>query len=122
MVTIIFLLVSMSFTADQGTMSWYGDEEFEGRLTACGETYRSSYISVAHKTMPIGTVVIFWYKNRMLLAIVNDRGPYIAGREWDASKRLFKLLIREDFHKGVVEVNYIIVGRYLRDTMRYNLN
>jgi rare lipoprotein A (peptidoglycan hydrolase) len=38
---------------------------------------------VANKTLPCGTEVIFRYGNRAIRVPVIDRGPYIAGREWD---------------------------------------
>jgi len=40
-------------------------------------------LGVAHKTAPCGTVIQFTYAGRALRVAVIDRGPYIAGREWD---------------------------------------
>lgn len=40
-------------------------------------------LGVAHKTLPCGTMVLFRYGDRAIRLPVIDRGPYIAGREWD---------------------------------------
>jgi len=67
-------------------VSWYGPG-FYGKRTACGMAYTESIIGVAHKTLPCGTKVTF--KNpsngRIVTARVIDRGPYVAGRQWDLS-------------------------------------
>jgi hypothetical protein len=50
---------------------------------ACGGTLKPAQLGVAHKTLPCGTMVTFRYGNRAIRVPVIDRGPYIAGREWD---------------------------------------
>lgn len=50
---------------------------------ACGGLLGVNQLGVAHKTAPCGTVVDFRYAGRQLRLPVIDRGPYIAGREWD---------------------------------------
>jgi rare lipoprotein A (peptidoglycan hydrolase) len=50
---------------------------------ACGGTLGRDQIGVAHKTAPCGTLITFEYAGRTLTVPVIDRGPYIAGREWD---------------------------------------
>lgn len=74
---------------DLGIMkaSWYGPG-FHGRQTANGERYDQMAYTVAHKSMKFGTLLkITNLKNgRSLVVRVNDRGPYIEGRELDLSK------------------------------------
>ena len=67
-------------------VSWYGPG-FYGRRTACGLAYTKTILGVAHKTLPCGTKVTFRNpKNgRTLTVRVIDRGPYVAGRQWDLS-------------------------------------
>ncbi len=67
--------------------SYYGPG-FDGNRTACGQTYDQRGISVAHKALPCGTLVTFTYRGRTVIAPVQDRGPWIAGREWDLSRGL----------------------------------
>jgi hypothetical protein len=54
-----------------------------GLPIACGGVLRVPQLGVANKTLPCGTEVIFRYGNRAIRVPVIDRGPYIAGREWD---------------------------------------
>jgi rare lipoprotein A (peptidoglycan hydrolase) len=50
---------------------------------ACGGLLGRDQLGVAHKTAPCGTLISFTYAGRTLTVPVIDRGPYIAGREWD---------------------------------------
>jgi rare lipoprotein A (peptidoglycan hydrolase) len=50
---------------------------------ACGGLLGRNQLGVAHKTAPCGTLITFTYAGRTLTVPVIDRGPYIAGREWD---------------------------------------
>ena len=54
-----------------------------GLPVACGGVERVPELGVANKTLPCGTEVLFVYGNRAIKVPVIDRGPYIAGREWD---------------------------------------
>lgn len=72
-----------------GTMvaSWYGPG-FHGRLTANGETYNQMALTAAHKELPFGTFLRITNQKNGKSAVVriNDRGPYIEGRDLDLSK------------------------------------
>jgi hypothetical protein len=59
--------------------SWYSD----GGNTACGF---HAYYGVANKVLPCGTKVTFSYGGRTVTATVDDRGPFVAGREWDLNQ------------------------------------
>jgi rare lipoprotein A (peptidoglycan hydrolase) len=50
---------------------------------ACGGVLHVAQLGVANKTLPCGTMVTFVYGGRAIRVPVIDRGPYIAGREWD---------------------------------------
>ncbi|MFC2103301.1 septal ring lytic transglycosylase RlpA family protein [Bacteroidota bacterium] len=71
-----------------GTMraSWYGPR-FHGRLTANGEIYDQNAYTAAHKSMKFGTLlrVTNTRTNKSLIVRINDRGPYIPGRQLDLS-------------------------------------
>jgi rare lipoprotein A (peptidoglycan hydrolase) len=63
--------------------SEYGDGD--GTLyqpLACGGTYQPSDMGVANKTLPCGTRLRICYRGCVNVRVV-DRGPYIAGREYD---------------------------------------
>ena len=67
--------------------SYYGPGLY-GNGVACGGTLTTSTIGVAHKTLPCGTKLTIRYHGREAKAKVIDRGPYIAGREFDLTEAL----------------------------------
>ncbi len=62
--------------------SWYGG----GGSLACGGELTSSTLGVANKTLPCGTRVTLRYGGRSISVPVVDRGPYVAGREFDLTE------------------------------------
>jgi rare lipoprotein A len=62
--------------------SWYAGA---GSL-ACGGQLTSSTMGVANKTLPCGTLVTLRYGGRSVRVPVVDRGPYVAGREFDLTQ------------------------------------
>jgi hypothetical protein len=62
--------------------SWYGG----GGTLACGGTLTSSTLGVANKTLPCGTWIDLRYRGRSLQVQVIDRGPFVAGREFDLTE------------------------------------
>ena len=93
---------------EEGIASWYG-EPFHGRRTANGEVYDMNELTAAHKTLPMPVYVrVTNLENRRTLVLrVNDRGPFVAGRIIDVSRRAAQLL---DFHEqGVVRVRVQVI-------------
>jgi hypothetical protein len=72
-------------------VSWYGPG-FYGRKTASGAVLTAGMMNVAHKTLAFGTRIEFRYKGRTVTAVVNDRGPFIAGRMFDLGPGTAKAL------------------------------
>ena len=62
--------------------SWYGPGLYGGRL-ACGGTLEPGTLGVASKTLPCGTKVTLRHGTHVVRVPVIDRGPYVAGREFD---------------------------------------
>ncbi|QEC49093.1 hypothetical protein FSW04_16930 [Baekduia soli] len=62
--------------------SWYGPGLY-GQHLACGGTLTSGTLGVAHKSLPCGTLVTLHYRGRTVRVPVIDRGPFVAGREFD---------------------------------------
>ncbi len=62
--------------------SWYGG----GGGLACGGALTSSTLGVASKTLPCGTLVTLRYDGHSIRVPVVDRGPYVAGREFDLTE------------------------------------
>jgi rare lipoprotein A len=93
--------------ARTGLASWYGPG-FEGLPTASGEPYDPYGYTAAHKTLPLGTDLAVSYGGRSVQVTVNDRGPYVGGRELDLSQGAAEYLGLT--HAGVDYVDYYAVG------------
>lgn len=69
-----------------GLASWYGPR-FQGRLTANGERFDMGAPTAAHQSLPFGSLlrVTNPRTGRSAVVRINDRGPYVEGRELDVS-------------------------------------
>lgn len=88
---------------EEGLASWYG-KEFNGRPTASGEIFDSNKLTAAHRTLPLGTVVLVknLENNREAILRINDRGPFKKDRILDVSEKAAEVL---DFkNKGLAKV------------------
>ncbi len=92
-----------------GIASWYGPQ-FDGQHTANGEVFDMNAISAAHPTLPMPVLVrVTNLENgKSLIVRVNDRGPFVNGREIDLSKRAAQLL--GYVNKGTAKVRVQFVG------------
>lgn len=72
---------------ETGVASWYGPN-FNGRLTANGETFDMNGISAAHRTLPFNSEVIVVNEDngKSIRVRINDRGPFAKDRIIDLSK------------------------------------
>lgn len=70
-----------------GEASFYG-EGFHGKKTASGETFDQNDLTAAHPTLPLGTdaTVTNLETGNSVEVKINDRGPYVKGRDIDLSK------------------------------------
>ncbi|MRS12433.1 MAG: hypothetical protein EG823_05090 [Actinobacteria bacterium] len=71
-----------TFTA---VCSWYGPG-FNGRGSASGQIFNEDDLTCASRTLPFGTVLALTRGEHRIIVYVNDRGPYIEGRDLDLSK------------------------------------
>jgi rare lipoprotein A len=65
--------------------SWYGPGLYGNHL-GCGGRLSYSTIGVANKTLPCGTKLTLRNGRHTLRVRVIDRGPYVAGREFDLTQ------------------------------------
>jgi rare lipoprotein A len=65
--------------------SYYGPGLY-GNGVACGGTLMPDTLGVANKTLPCGTMVKLRYHGRSITVPVIDRGPYVAGRDYDLTE------------------------------------
>ncbi len=66
--------------------SWYGPS-FQGKPTSSGEIFNTYAFTCAHKEYPFGTrlKVTNPSNSRSVECVVNDRGPFVQGRDIDLS-------------------------------------
>ncbi len=59
---------------------------FYGRRTACGQRLGRITIGVANRTLKCGSKVALYYRGRVMIVPVIDRGPYANGADWDLTQ------------------------------------
>ena len=115
----IFLVVFMLAVVGQGCFaaklykscaiaSFYG-ADFHGKTTSCGESFNMHDLTCAHKLLPFNTIlrVTNLLNGRVVEVRVNDRGPFVVGREIDLSTAAAEKL--NMIGAGTVEVKLEIV-------------
>ncbi len=92
---------------ETGVASYY----WEPQALASGGRFNPNAMTAAHKTLPFGTRVrVFHLGNgNHVDVVINDRGPYIAGRIIDLSKRAAQDIGMTG--SGVARVRVAILGR-----------
>lgn len=75
------------------TVSFYA-EEFAGKRTAFGEMFDPAALTAAHRYLPQNTLVRVTHKDsgKSVTVRINDRGPYVDGRDMDLSLTAFEQL------------------------------
>ncbi|MBI4690076.1 MAG: septal ring lytic transglycosylase RlpA family protein [Nitrospirae bacterium] len=88
--------------------SWYGSD-FHGKPTSSGEPFNMYANTCAHKEYPFGTRlrVTNISNDRSTECTVNDRGPFIAGRDLDLSYACAKEIGLIGTGTGKVRIDYI---------------
>jgi rare lipoprotein A len=84
--------------------SWYG-QKYHGRQTASGAVYDMYALTAAHKSLPFGTRLRVTHpgNRRSVVVEINDRGPFIRGRDLDLSLGAARALVMVD--EGVARVH-----------------
>jgi len=92
-----------------GKLAWYG-RKFAGRKTASGERFNPDALTMAHKTLPFGTMVkVTNPRNGKSVTLrVNDRGPTQADRVGDVSLAAARALGM--VRAGVIEAELQVVA------------
>jgi rare lipoprotein A len=93
---------------EEGLASWYG-EPYHGRPTASGPRYDMNEMTAAHRTLPFGTLVRVTNleNDKHTEVLINDRGPFVAGRIIDLSRAGAEAI--EGIGPGVVKVRLEVV-------------
>jgi rare lipoprotein A len=96
---------SQKFKASYGVASFYS----EGPETASGEKFDGRQLTAAHRTLPFGTRlrVTNMSNGRSVTVRINDRGPFVRGRDVDVSNSAAQTLGITD--RGIAKVKLEIV-------------
>ncbi len=88
----------------------YYHNKFNGRRTASGERFDNSKLTAAHKKLKFGTQVLVTnpINKKSVIVTINDRGPFVKGREIDLSKKAFTEITHNP-RRGFLEVTLEIV-------------
>jgi len=91
----------------RGNASWYQ----KGKKTADGKKFDPTKYSVAHRTLPFGTMLRLTNvsNGNTIEAIVNDRGPFVKGKELDVSRGAAQAL--GFFHSGQAKLIIEVLDR-----------
>ncbi len=115
---------------ESGIASYYA-KKFHGRKTANGERFHKGKMTIAHKSLPFGSIVQVRDvdTDSVILVRVNDRGPFITGRIVDLSREAaerinlegladvkIKTIIPDEYHLPV-NVEYLFAFSYDIDPM-----
>ncbi len=95
------------------TASFYGHNDgFHGKKAANGEKFDKNAMTAAHKSLPFGTVlkVTFPKTGKTVNVRINDRGPYVPGRDIDLSYGAAVKLGLVKYGVGKVKVTVIKWG------------
>lgn len=84
----VFLWSTPVWACEKMRASYYGAES--GNRTANGERFNGSSLTAAHRTLPFGTKLRVTYRGKSVTVRVNDRGPFIRGRQLDLSQAAAK--------------------------------
>ncbi len=90
--------------------SYYADK-FHGRPTASGEIFNMYAMTAAHKTMSFGTRLHVTNTNngKSVVVTINDRGPFVKGRQLDLSFGAAKKIGM--IESGTARVKVQVLGR-----------
>ncbi|MDO8575759.1 MAG: septal ring lytic transglycosylase RlpA family protein, partial [bacterium] len=81
---------------------------WEGTRTASGQAFNPDGLTVAHPTLPLGTQKLVYnpQTGQAVVATVNDRGPFVSGRDIDLSRGTANAI----GFNGVGAVHTVVLG------------
>lgn len=85
-------------------------EKFHGKGTAFGESFNMHAFTAAHRSLPYNTLVRVTNKRngKSVIVRINDRGPYVNGRDMDLSLAAFLQI--EDRGYGKMDATFERLG------------
>lgn len=73
----------------EGVVCSYYSRHHDGHITAGGKKFNSNALTAAHRTYPMGTKLKLTNtaNDKNVEVVVNDRGPFVKGREISVTRR-----------------------------------
>lgn len=114
---LVFLFVSSFYVfaakvyKSSATASYYG-KDFHGKKTSNGEVFNMNDLTCAHKSLPFDTIlrVTNLSNGKTVKVRVNDRGPFVVGREIDLSTAAAKKLDMMSTGTAKVKIEILKMG------------
>jgi hypothetical protein len=99
-----------TFLAEEERVASFYSDEFEGESTAFGETFNPKELTAAHRFLPYNTLlkVTAIDSHKTVTVRVNDRGPYVKGRDLDLSRAAFESIA--PLSRGTIRVRIKRLG------------
>jgi rare lipoprotein A (peptidoglycan hydrolase) len=99
-----------------GEASFYG-KGFHRKKTANQETFNQHDLTAAHPTLPLGSEakVTNLETGKSVEVRINDRGPYIKGRDIDLSKRAAEDIGIKEGGEAPVKIEAVVPGEEKKD-------
>ena len=112
---LLFLFASSGIFAavyKSGVTASYYAEDFHGKKTSNGEVFNMNDLTCAHKSLPFDTILrITNLSNGKTVKVrVNDRGPFVVGREIDLSTAAAKKLDMMKAGTAKVKIEIVKMG------------
>jgi rare lipoprotein A len=106
-IVVFFFTSCGKYITETGKASYYGDE-FVRRPMANGKKFSQRKLTAAHKTLPLGTkvTVINLTNHERVKVRITDRGPFVAGRIIDLSKKAARRINMVNAGVVPVEIKY----------------
>lgn len=104
-------LLDVQLIEEEHEVSLYA-EKFHGKGTAFGESFDMYALTAAHRSFPPNTLVRVTNVNngKSVIVRINDRGPYVEGRDMDLSLAAFTSI--EDRSKGKFMATFERLGDF----------
>ncbi len=95
MASLVLAVTALTVVAPAETVkcSFYA-ASYDGHRTTSGQRFNSNALTAAHKTLPLGTRVKLTNptNHRSVIVRVNDRGPFVKGRDISVTRLAAKRL------------------------------
>lgn len=95
------LIATPAFAERNATATWY----MHGKRTANGERFDPNGMTAAHRTYPFGTRLRVTHKGRSVVVRINDRGPFVRGKQLDLARGAARAI----GCAGVCKVTYVVM-------------